>query len=169
MRGCWGTPRETLAAVVAQLEVNGVSILAASGLYETEPLGPGRQHRFLNAALLAVAPMGATRLLALLKRLERAAGRTRGRHWGPRPLDIDIIHAGSSIMGWPPGSAREGRLILPHAEAHRRLFVIEPLADIAPWWRHPVLGATPRVLARRLGIAPLIQRRSVRRIAANLR
>src|SRR5262249_8436131 len=89
--------------------------------------------------------------LRLVKGLERQAGRRLGQTWGPRPLDIDILDFGGRRLGWPPGRHRRGRLILPHPEAHRRAFVLVPVADIAPAWRHPVLGATPARPLARLG------------------
>jgi 2-amino-4-hydroxy-6-hydroxymethyldihydropteridine diphosphokinase len=89
-------------------------------------------------------------ILRLLKRLERRAGRRLGRTWGPRPLDIDILDYGGRRLGWPCRK-RRGGLVIPHPEAHRRAFVLAPLAEIEPQWRHPVLGVTARVLLARLG------------------
>jgi 2-amino-4-hydroxy-6-hydroxymethyldihydropteridine diphosphokinase len=83
--------------------------------------------------------------------LERKAGRRAGRPQGPRPLDIDILDYGGRRLGWPGRGRRRARLVLPHPEAHRRAFVLVPLAQVAPHWRHPVLGASARALLDRLG------------------
>lgn len=163
--GRWGAPCEALAIAATRLEAAGLVITARSAIYVTSPLGPGRQKPYFNAAIAArVAGLGPTRLLALLKRLERMAGRTRGLRWGPRPLDLDIIHVGHAIRDWPPPRARDGRLILPHPEAHRRRFVLVPLTDVAPGWRHPVLGVTPAHQLRRLAMPAILARRAIRRL-----
>ena len=105
------------------------------------PLGPGRQAPYLNAVLLLEAHLAPAALLRLLKRIERRAGRRFGPHWGPRCLDIDILDYGGRRLGWPPRRRERGRLILPHPEMHRRAFVLVPLLEIAPHWRHPVLAS----------------------------
>jgi 2-amino-4-hydroxy-6-hydroxymethyldihydropteridine diphosphokinase len=89
-------------------------------------------------------------LLRLLKRIERRAGRTRTRAMAPRALDIDILDHGGRRMGWPPRRRERGRLIIPHPELHARAFVLVPLLDVAPAWRHPVLGLTAKALLSRL-------------------
>jgi len=156
--GTWGTPPQTLERAMAELAAAGLRPLCRSRLFQTKPLGPGHQPSFVNAALLVAATLPPAALLRLVKGLERKAGRRLGQTWGPRPLDIDILDFGGRRLGWPPPRQRRGRLILPHPEAHRRAFVLLPLADIAPAWRHPVLGATPARLIRHLGarLAPEI-------------
>lgn len=158
--GRWGPPIDTLRRAVAELRALHVTVEAASALYETEPLGGRWQGHYLNAVILAKAKVAPAMLLRLLKRLERRAGRRLGVRWGPRPLDLDIIDFGGARFGWPPGARHLGRLTLPHPEAHRRAFVLVPLLDVAPAWRHPVLGVPARTLLA--GLGP--QRRGVRRI-----
>jgi 2-amino-4-hydroxy-6-hydroxymethyldihydropteridine diphosphokinase len=149
--GPWGSPEATLARALVALAQAGLAELARSRLYRTKPLGAGRQPDFLNAVVATRARLAPFQLLRLLKALERQAGRRPGRRWGPRPLDIDILDYGGRRLGWP--GARRGRtgLILPHPELHRRAFVLVPLSDIAPGWRHPVLGASASALIGRLG------------------
>jgi len=149
-RGLWGEPRETLARTCGELGQAGLVITGASPVYSTAPVGPGRQPRYLNAVIVAEASLAPAALLRLLKRLERRAGRGPGRHWGPRPLDIDIIDDGGRVLGWPPARRRRGRLILPHPEMHTRAFVLVPLLDVLPFWRHPVFGVAGKALLRRL-------------------
>jgi 2-amino-4-hydroxy-6-hydroxymethyldihydropteridine diphosphokinase len=141
-----------LARALEELSQAGVRIVRASQLYSTAPVGPGRQSRYLNAVVVAATPLPPAALLRALKRIERRAGRRRGRRWGPRPLDIDILQYGAKRIGWPPRWREPGGLILPHPEMHRRAFVLVPLLEVAPRWRHPVLGLQARALLRRLAL-----------------
>ncbi len=102
--------------------------------------GAGRD--FANAVALVESDLGPPAMLRALKRIERDFGRRRGRHWGPRVLDLDIVD-------WSGGRWRSLQLTVPHPAAGERAFVIEPLASIAPGWR--LSGAlTARHLAHRL-------------------
>lgn len=89
---------------------------------------------FLNGVAIVCTRLSPEAALAALHRLEDAAGRTRGAANAPRPLDLDLIAYGRRVQPGPP--------TLPHPRAHERRFVMGPLAEIAPEWRHPVLGAT---------------------------
>lgn len=100
-------------------------VLAASGVYESAPVGPGRQRPYLNAAVLIETALKPLSLLVELKRLEAAAGRRPGPRWGPRPLDLDIVSFGRLRL-------RSPLLSLPHPLASRRPFVRAPLADLRP-------------------------------------
>ena len=162
MRGAWGSPAETFAHAQRALSSHGVRVLRVSPVYSTAPIGHGRQARYLNAVMLIDAPLAPASLLRLVKRLERDAGRRLGQHWGPRPLDIDILDHGGRRLGWPPrDDRRRQRFILPHPELHQRAFVLVPLIDVAPaWWRHPVLGLAASTLLARL---PAHARAGVRR------
>jgi 2-amino-4-hydroxy-6-hydroxymethyldihydropteridine diphosphokinase len=122
-----------------ELGRNGFAVFAQSALYRTEPIGPVRQPKFVNAVVGAHASLAPGAMLRALKRLERLAGRRKGTHWGPRPLDLDILDFGGRIVGRPTRRARPP-LALPHPEMHRRPFVLLPLASIAPAWRHPRFG-----------------------------
>jgi 2-amino-4-hydroxy-6-hydroxymethyldihydropteridine diphosphokinase len=149
--GHWGSPEATLLRALAALAPAGLEELARSRFYRTRPVGAGRQPDFLNAVVATRARVAPLQLLRRLKALERRAGRRPGRHWGPRPLDIDILDYGGRRLGWPGAPRGRARLILPHPELHRRAFVLVPLAEVAPGWRHPVLGASAAALLRRLG------------------
>jgi 2-amino-4-hydroxy-6-hydroxymethyldihydropteridine diphosphokinase len=151
MPGPWGSPRDTLVRAQHELAQAGLRIVRASGIYATTPLGSGRQARYLNAVLLLRGPVAPAALLRLVKRIERSAGRRMGRHWGPRCLDIDVLDHGGRRLGWPPRRRERGRLILPHPEMHGRAFVLVPLLEVDRHWRHPVLGASARMLLDRLG------------------
>jgi 2-amino-4-hydroxy-6-hydroxymethyldihydropteridine diphosphokinase len=164
--GAWGPPNETLARARRELSCAGVRILAASRLYDTLPLGPGRQSPYLNAVLICAAHLAPAALLRLMKRLERRAGRRLGAHWGPRCLDIDILDFGGRRLGWPRRRVARlapGRLVLPHPQIDRRAFVLIPLLEVDPHWQHPILSARGRALLARL---PPGNRRGVRRSLA---
>ncbi|PZN15630.1 MAG: 2-amino-4-hydroxy-6-hydroxymethyldihydropteridine diphosphokinase [Proteobacteria bacterium] len=160
MPGAWGVPLETLRQAISELRRLSLTVDNVSALYETEPVGGISQPRYLNAVIAAKASISPATLLRRLKQVERRAGRRLGVRWGPRPLDLDIIDFAGTRYGWPQGRRQRGRLVLPHPEAHRRAFVLVPLLDVAPHWRHPVLGTSARILLARAGP----QRRGVRRV-----
>lgn len=141
--GNWGAPPATLSRCIAELPRAGFRVLSASGLYETQAVGPGGDGVYVNAAVMGESHLAPAALLRALKRLERRAGRRSAMRWGPRPLDIDIL-------GWRGRVARGAALTLPHPRMHLRPFVLAPLAEIAPGWRHPELGLSARQLLRRL-------------------
>jgi 2-amino-4-hydroxy-6-hydroxymethyldihydropteridine diphosphokinase len=127
-----------------------VSVLRASRVWETEPIGPP-QPRYLNAALEveAIGPAGA--LLALLQEIEGAAGRRReGPRWSARTLDLDLLLFGDEVI-------REPTLVVPHPQLVARRFVLAPLAELCP---DRVVPGTGRTVAELLalvapgGVAP---------------
>jgi 2-amino-4-hydroxy-6-hydroxymethyldihydropteridine diphosphokinase len=130
-----------------------VAIEAVSDLYETAALGSARQGTYFNAVALAKTRLSAEALLRLLKEIEVRAGRRGGRPWGSRTLDLDILDYKGLVLNWrqrtagqPPPGYRP--LVLPHAELERRPFVLKPLLDVAPDWRHPVTRKSARALWR---------------------
>ena len=112
-------------------------VRAVSSFYDTEPVGYLEQPRFLNGALLLETDLDPRTLMRELLAVERAMGRERlgAIAKGPRVIDLDLLLFGDWVL-W----AEE--LILPHPRMEERRFVLEPLAEIAPEWRHPVLGRT---------------------------
>jgi 2-amino-4-hydroxy-6-hydroxymethyldihydropteridine diphosphokinase len=163
LAGPWGESPAILARTLEKLTVAGLRILACSSFYATQPVGIGRQPTYVNAVVMAKAPFGPAKLLRTLKRIERCAGRRLGRHWGPRQLDIDILDFGGRRIGQPRAGSqrRPGQLRLPHPEMHRRAFVLLPLHEIAPSWRHPRLGLSAATLMSRL---PARDHAGVRRV-----
>lgn len=103
----------------------------------TEPYGVTDQPDFLNACLKLRTLLYPEELLKELNRIEKEAGRERIIHWGPRTLDLDILLYDDIVL-------EEDDLCIPHVEVHKRSFVLEPLAEIAPYKRHPVYGKTVR-------------------------
>ena len=134
-RGRHGTPRDEVAAALATLG----GVVAASPIVETAPIGPSTR-RFANACALIASDEPPEALLARLKHIERAFGRRRGRRWGERVIDLDIIL-------WSGGCWSSPALTIPHRLFRSRDFVLRPLAAIAPDWRDPVTGRTVRQLA----------------------
>src|SRR5690606_32497421 len=100
--------------------------------------------RFANAAALIESDEAPPALLGRLKAIERAFGRRRGRRWGARVIDLDIIL-------WSEGAWGDPDLVVPHPRFRERAFVLDPLALIAPRWRDPVSGLTVRHLRARAG------------------
>jgi 2-amino-4-hydroxy-6-hydroxymethyldihydropteridine diphosphokinase len=152
--GHWGQPADAMQRAILELASSGVILVAQSPVYRTEALGGGRQPDFLNSVIMVKSPLPPAGLLRLLKRLERAAGRHRGRRWGPRPLDLDIIDFKGMRLAWSASLRQRASLTLPHPEAHKRSFVLKPLSDVAPQWRHPVLGVSVQTLLKRATEGP---------------
>jgi 2-amino-4-hydroxy-6-hydroxymethyldihydropteridine diphosphokinase len=127
---------ECLASLAAEGQVVDVS-----RLWRTRAIGPP-QPDYLNAAALVEWPAGPRALLARCLELEAAAGRQRSAEtrWGPRTLDIDLLLAESVVCRGP-------MLTLPHPRLYERRFALEPAAETAPNWTHPLLGRTIAKLA----------------------
>ena len=107
----------------------------ASHLYETPPMGSVPQPDYLNAVVLFETALDPRPLLDVLLAIEGEAGRKRGVRWGPRSLDLDLLDLGGMTV-------REPGLTLPHPGIAERPFVLIPLCEIAPGWRHPLTGGT---------------------------
>lgn len=110
-----------------------------SQLIVTEPYGVTDQPEFLNGMLQVRTLLSPIELLHKLNEIEAAAYRERKVHWGPRTLDLDIIFYDNQVIDIP-------QLTVPHVDMQNRQFVLEPLAELAPWYRHPILGKTVKEL-----------------------
>jgi 2-amino-4-hydroxy-6-hydroxymethyldihydropteridine diphosphokinase len=153
--GPWGSPAHTLRRALAEIERKGVAVEAVSPLYETKALGAARQPPYVNQVALIATRLPAPSLLRLLKEIERRSGRRGGRPWGARTLDLDIIDYKGLIVGRPKvlKGVPRGRvrpLVLPHPQLEHRPFVLKPLLDVAPDWRHPVTKTSAKELWRRV-------------------
>ncbi|MGD9965596.1 MAG: 2-amino-4-hydroxy-6-hydroxymethyldihydropteridine diphosphokinase [Hyphomonadaceae bacterium] len=127
-----------LARAVAAMQAAGLAPRALSGVWETEawPQGSGQPDYYNAVAELDVPGRTPQQLYVALSQIERDFGRERRERWAPRTLDLDIL----AMDGWV---GTFGDLILPHPRMHERAFVLAPLAEIAPAWRHPLLNRTP--------------------------
>lgn len=123
-----------------------------SSFYQTAPVGPQDQPPFVNAVSRGIFSGPATDLLRGLFAIEAALGRVRGRRWGPRVLDLDLLLFGRQRLDLPD-------LQVPHPEMHRRAFVLVPLAEMAPELIVPVWG---RTAAELLEAMPAAERRAQR-------
>lgn len=137
--GRYGQPTGVVEAAIARLDED-------FGLFDSSPIilnpasgGAGRD--FANAVALIVSNFPPPAMLGRMKAIEREFGRRRGRRWGPRVLDLDIVL-------WSGGTFRSRNLTVPHSRLAERSFVLMPLAVIAPDWR--IAGLTVRHLAQRL-------------------
>jgi 2-amino-4-hydroxy-6-hydroxymethyldihydropteridine diphosphokinase len=136
--GPWGKPRDTVLRALRELDGDGTQLIAASSLLETTPFGKLNQPSFVNAVARIATAMPPEALILHLHDIERQAGRRRRLLWGPRTLDLDLLDY--------HGLVRHGRLKLPHPGIEERDFVLTPLMEIAPGWRHPVTRRTARTM-----------------------
>lgn len=156
----YGMPGETFGHTIGCLQRLGFTVNSLARIYETRAIGPGLQKHYYNSVVVLEGDMPPARLLMEIKRIERNAGRKLGRTWGPRCLDIDILDYKGRILPARTRRRERGSLVLPHPHLHERAFVLIPLLDVAPAWRHPVLGKTARALLtalpahERAGVGP---------------
>jgi 2-amino-4-hydroxy-6-hydroxymethyldihydropteridine diphosphokinase len=108
----------------------GILLVRASSLYETEPVGYTEQGWFLNQVVEIAAVLDPWELLGLLQGIEQDLGRQRLIRWGPRVVDLDLLLYGDAVLNGP-------KLIVPHPRLYERSFVLAPLAEIAPDHLHP--------------------------------
>ena len=129
-----------LRAIAEVGKLPGCRVTAVSHFYDTEPVGDIPQDNFLNAAIRIETELPPDALLTELQRIETGVfGRKRGVQWGPRPIDLDILFYGEVVADGP-------MLTIPHPRLHERRFVLQPLADITPDFRHPLLGKSVQEL-----------------------
>lgn len=140
-KGVWASCVDLLEAAVARFRAEGIDILARSSWWRSAAWPDPAEPPFVNGVVVVSTAHDPHALMAALGRLEEAFGRERGRVNAPRTLDLDLIAYGR-LSGDLDG------LILPHPRATERLFVMGPLAEIAPDWVHPTSGGTARALAQ---------------------
>ncbi len=133
LAGPAGDPRAQVLAALDRLAGEGVRVAARSRLWRSPAWPDPRDPGFVNAVARVETSLDPAALLAVLHRIEVALGRVRGRPNAPRAIDLDLLdHDGVVRAGPPP--------VLPHPRLAERVFVLRPLAEVAPGWRHPVDG-----------------------------
>jgi 2-amino-4-hydroxy-6-hydroxymethyldihydropteridine diphosphokinase len=137
--GPWGNPRRMIAEALRQLDRGPLRLVRASTVIDTEPFGNVDQPRFVNAVAIVITALQPSQLMEHLHDIERRGGRQRGERWGPRSIDLDIIDYHGRIV-------TTETLQLPHAGLAQRSFVLLPIIEIAPSWRHPENHQTARQL-----------------------
>ena len=150
-----GRPEETTKHSIVEVYQRICNPIGISRLYRTPAFPPGSGPDFVNAAMALRSDRSPTEILAILHEIEAAHGRERKERWGARTLDLDLIAVGNQVL--PDGQVYEhwrsldparqkieapDQLILPHPRMQDRAFVLVPLAEVAPDWRHPALGQT---------------------------
>jgi 2-amino-4-hydroxy-6-hydroxymethyldihydropteridine diphosphokinase len=137
------SPLATAAAALDRLPSLGIDIVRRSRWYLSEPVPPSDQPWYVNAVIAAASRLSPERLLDRLLTLEAEFGRVRGERNAARTLDLDLLDRDGRLC-------ETARLVLPHPRLQERRFVLAPLCEIAPQWRHPRLGVTAEELLSRL-------------------
>lgn len=154
MPSAFGSPRETLEEALRRLAAHGPRASAIARWRRSPAYPPGSGPDYVNGAAVLETTLALEPLLAILHEVERSLGRERRGRWAARVCDLDIIASGETVLPDPEtlralmalGPERAGeepapeRLILPHPRMQERAFVLAPLADVAPGWRHPLTG-----------------------------
>lgn len=137
-----GQPLQTLQAVVRELPKCGIKVAAVSQWYESAPVPASDQPLYINGVISVETTLGPSDLLSTLLSIEDDYGRERREANAARTLDLDVLDYDGKVETGPP--------ILPHPRLENRRFVLFPLRDIAPDWRHPVSGLQLEALLKNL-------------------
>lgn len=155
-----GPPQATLEAALASLGARGLRIVARSRWFRSPAFPAGSGPEFVNGAAVFETALHPEAALAVLHEVEHSLGRRRDMRWSPRTCDLDLVAWSDAVhpdretvsawMQLAPDvqlQAVPDRLLLPHPRLHERAFVLLPLCDVAPEWRHPILSRTVLELA----------------------
>ena len=149
----YGPPRRVLEAALEELGRRGVAVRQVSSWYRTAPVPASDQPWYVNAVAEAATDLPADALLARLHEVEDVFGRVRTVPNAARLIDLDLLDFYGEISAGGPGKAT-----LPHPRMENRAFVLRPLADLAPDWRHPRTGVTISALLAALPADQVIER-----------
>lgn len=143
----FGSPADVIRAALECLALSGVRVVECSPLYRTEPVPVSQQPWFVNGVAQLDTSLAPQALLALLHRVEARMGRVREEKWAARVIDLDLLAHGELVCAGAEGNG----LVLPHPRMAERAFVLAPLTDMAPGWRHPIMAKTAREMLAALG------------------
>lgn len=138
-----GDREQYLKDAIDMLQEEETIVISQSDFIETDPVGYTKQDKFLNGVVAIRTLRSPEELLERIASIEAKLGRERTIHWGPRTIDLDIILYGDEVI-------QTEDLVIPHVEMENRRFVLEPLAQIAPYVIHPVLHKTIQQLKKEL-------------------
>ena len=153
LSGAYAGPQALLKAALDALPYAGAPVVRCAPFYRSAPVGPAGQDDYVNTVVAVRSVLPPAALLMRLHGLEKLFGRERRIQWGPRTLDVDLVSYHGEIHIKP--------LTVPHPRLAERAFVLRPLADIAPGWRHPLTG-TP--VAELLMALPADARNGLKRL-----
>ena len=139
------SPLKTLEAALVLLEQKGLKVVQTSPWYTSEPIPKSDQPWFVNGVAAVKSELRPKQVLAMLLELEKTLGRQRFEKNQARVIDLDLIDYRGEVLAGIDG------LSLPHPRMHERLFVLKPLQDIAPGWKHPVSGENVAGLIAKIG------------------
>lgn len=153
---CWisfggnvGDVRATFNAALALLSLHcDIHLGRRSGLYCSTPMGSYSGSRFLNSVCELTTRLGPHDLLTVLQSVETQLGRVREIDWGPRTLDLDLLSYGDHVINDP-------RLLVPHPAVAYRRFVLDPLVEVDPDWKHPLFVESASQMLTRVKTRPL--------------
>jgi 2-amino-4-hydroxy-6-hydroxymethyldihydropteridine diphosphokinase len=146
-----GQPEATVVAALAALAAEGVAVERLSPWYRSAPVPAGDQPWYVNGVAAVTTRRAPGELLELLHRIERRFGRVRRHRNEPRVLDLDLLDYDGLVQ-------QDGAAVLPHPRLHERAFVLLPLRDVAPQWRHPTLGRSVAELVAALPPGQQVER-----------
>ena len=149
----YGAPVDTLKAALADLGTCGIEIRGLSPWYRSAPVPVSGQPWYVNAVARIATKLPADRLLEVLHEVEEAFGRVRSEPNAARRIDLDLLDFRGEIAPGGPGKAT-----LPHPRMTGRAFVLRPLADLAPAWRHPVTSTPIAALVAALPADQIIEK-----------
>jgi 2-amino-4-hydroxy-6-hydroxymethyldihydropteridine diphosphokinase len=141
----FGEPRATLEAALRALDSSDIRVRRRSQWYRSQPVPDDGQPWYVNGVAELETALAPPELLARLLDLEHRFGRVRRARWAPRVIDLDVL-AYHELSNWDDPNAPPP--IVPHPRLHERAFVLVPLAELAPAWRHPVLRRSVEDLLR---------------------
>jgi 2-amino-4-hydroxy-6-hydroxymethyldihydropteridine diphosphokinase len=155
-----GSPLDACERALGCLSERGIVVDKRSRWYRSAPVPRSDQPDFVNGVAAVSSALSPADLLMILHEIEAELGRTRGRVNQARVIDLDLLAHGGRVTGWPDSpslgpdavQAVAGGLIVPHPRLHLRAFVLMPLRDVAPDWRHPVSGQDIETMMRAISM-----------------